>query len=196
MSWNSPGWIPGASHQDDVPACGRCGHHADAHHDVMSCSARDRWWRRCRCSGYTRLDQAAPPAAGPSSSASMAVDARLEDRIRGIEGLVGGYLRSPQDEATRQALLAELEKLDDQTARADAYSDLKAVTVRYQVPRSELIGATSDTSTGEDVPGAEFKAQVALVKAAKDAIRNPTTEAQSALRRASDELAEVRRREA
>ena len=78
MSWNSPGWIPGAPHQDDVPVCGRCG----------------------------------------------------------IEGLVSGYLRSPQDEATRQALLAELEKLDDQTARADAYSDLRAVAVRYQVPRS------------------------------------------------------------
>jgi hypothetical protein len=123
----------------------------------------------------------------------MAVDVRLEDSIRGIEGLVGGYLRSPQDEPTRQALLAELEKLDDQTARADAYNDLRAVAVRYQVPRSELIGATSGTSTGEDVPGAEFKAQVALVKAAKEAIRNPTTEARSALRRASDELAEVRR---
>ncbi len=126
----------------------------------------------------------------------MAIDVRLEDRIRGIEGLVGGYLRSPPDEAARQALLAGLERLDDQTARADAYSDFRAVTVRYQVPRSELIGATSDTSTGEDVPAAEFKAQVALVKAAKDAIRNPTAEAQSALRRASDELAEVRRREA
>ncbi len=126
----------------------------------------------------------------------MAIDVRLEDRIRGIEGLVGGYLRSPHDEAARQALLAGLERLDDQTARADAYSDFRAVTVRYQVPRSELIGATSDTSTGEDVPAAEFKAQVALVKAAKDAIRNPTAEAQSALRRASDELAEVRRREA
>ncbi len=126
----------------------------------------------------------------------MAVDVQLEDSIRDIEGLVGGYLRSPQDEATRQALLAKLKKLDDQTARADAYSDSRAVAVRYQVPRSWLTGATSDTSTGEDVPGAEFKAQVALVKAARVAIRNPTTEAQSALRRASDELAEVRRREA
>ncbi len=126
----------------------------------------------------------------------MAVDVQLEDSLRDIEGLVGGYLRSPQDEAARQALLAELEKLDDQTARADAYSDFRAVAVRYQVPRSELVGATSDTSTGEDVPGTEFKAQVALVKAAKNAIRNPAAEAQSALRRASDELAEVRRREA
>lgn len=64
----------------------------------------------------------------------MAVDVQLEDDIREIEGLVGGYLRSPQDEATRLALLAELEKFDDQTARADAYSNFKAVLVRYQVP--------------------------------------------------------------
>jgi hypothetical protein len=126
----------------------------------------------------------------------MAVDVQLEDHIREIEGLVGGYLRSPQDEAARQALVAELDKLDDQTARADAYGNFKSVLVRYQVPRSWVIGATSDTSAGEDVPGAEFTAQVALVKAARNAIRDTTAEAQSALQRANDELAEVRRREA
>ena len=59
-----------------------------------------------------------------------------------------------------------------------------------------LIGASSDTSIGEDVPSAEFKAQVALVKASKDAIRDTTAEAQSALQTAVDELAEVRRRQA
>jgi hypothetical protein len=126
----------------------------------------------------------------------MAVDVQLEEHLRNIEGLVGGYLRSPRDEATRQALLAELEKLDDQAARADAYSDFKGVLVRYQVPRSPLVGATGDTSTGEDVPRAEFRAQVALVKAARNAIRDTTAEALSALHRANDELAEVRDREA
>jgi hypothetical protein len=133
---------------------------------------------------------------GASQNQVMAVDVQLEDRVRKIEDLVGGYLRSPQDQAARQALMAELERLDDQTARADAYSNLRSVLVRYQVPRSWLIGATSDTSIGEDVSGAEFKAQVALVKAAKDAVRDTTAEAQSALQRAVDELAEVRHREA
>jgi len=133
---------------------------------------------------------------GAGQDQVMAVDIQLEDHLRTIEGLVGGYLRNPQDEATRQALLAELEEFDDQTARADAYSNFRAVLVRYQVPRSPLIGATSDTSIGEDVPGAEFKAQVALVKAARNAIRDTTAEAQSALRRANDELTEIRRREA
>ena len=68
--------------------------------------------------------------------------------------------------------------------------------MRHQVPRFPLAGATCDTSTGEDVPSAEFKAQVALVKAARNAIRDTTAEAQSALRRANDELTEIRRREA
>ena len=52
----------------------------------------------------------------------MAVDVQLEDHIREIEDLAGGYLRSPQDQATRRALVAELDELDDQTARADAYT--------------------------------------------------------------------------
>jgi hypothetical protein len=52
-----------------------------------------------------------------------------------------------------------------------------------------VIGATSDTSTAEDVARAEFKAQVALVNAAKNAIRDTTADAQSALQRANDELA-------
>ena len=98
----------------------------------------------------------------------MAVDGQLEDHIREIEGLVDGYLRSPQDEATRQALSAELDKLDDQTARADAYGNFRSVLVRYQVPRSWVIGATCDTSTAEDVPSAEFKAQVALVRSSQE----------------------------
>ena len=133
---------------------------------------------------------------GASHDQVMAVDVQLEDHIRKIEDLVSGYLRSSQDEATRQALMAELKRFDDQTARADAYSNFRSVLVRYQVPRSWLIGASSDTSIGEDVPSAEFKAQVALVKAAKDAIRDTTAEAQSVLQRAVDELAEVRRRQA
>lgn len=92
--------------------------------------------------------------------------------------------------------MAELDKLDDQTDRADAYGNFRSVLVGLQVPRSWVIGATSDTSTAEDVPSAEFKAQVALVKAAKDAIRDTTAEAQWVLQRANDELAEVRHREA
>ena len=60
---------------------------------------------------------------GASQDQVMAVDVQLENDIR----------------------------LDDQTARADAYGNSRSVLVRYQVPRSWVIGATSDTSTAEDV---------------------------------------------
>jgi hypothetical protein len=46
------------------------------------------FWRRVR-NGLLSQDQV------------MAVDVQLEDDIGKIEGLVGDYLRSPQDEATR-----------------------------------------------------------------------------------------------
>ncbi len=69
MSWNVPGWIPGAPIKDDTPPCARCGHRAGSHLNPGSCSARGRWWRRCRCSGYAALDSAAPQAPGLRSPA-------------------------------------------------------------------------------------------------------------------------------
>ena len=87
---------------------------------TMASGRAKGFWRRAR-NGLLSQDQV------------MAVDVQLEDHIGKIEGLVSGYLRSPQDEATRQALLAELDKLDDQTARADAYGNFRSVLVRYQV---------------------------------------------------------------
>ncbi len=65
MSWNVRRWMLGAPIKDDVPVCGHCGHHADAHYNGTGCSVRGRWWRRCRCSGYIKFDPAAPLAAGP-----------------------------------------------------------------------------------------------------------------------------------
>ncbi len=67
MSWNVPGWIPGAPDKDDVPPCERCLHRASDHHNATSCSARGRWGRRCGCSGYIRFDSTTPPAPGPRS---------------------------------------------------------------------------------------------------------------------------------
>jgi hypothetical protein len=67
MSWNVPGWIPGAPIKDDTPPCARCGHRADSHLNTGFCSVRGRWWRRCGCSCYTALDPAAPRAAVPGS---------------------------------------------------------------------------------------------------------------------------------
>ncbi len=64
MSWNVPGWIPGAPIKGDTPPCARCGHRADSHLNTGFCSVRGRWWRRCRCSCYTAPDSTAPQAAG------------------------------------------------------------------------------------------------------------------------------------
>lgn len=54
LGW-PPGHGPGAGGPEAAP-CARCGHRADSHLHPGSCSVRGRWWRRCRCSGYTRSD--------------------------------------------------------------------------------------------------------------------------------------------
>jgi hypothetical protein len=41
--------------------CIHCGHSARSHPDSSSCSHRGRWWRRCRCSGYTGFDSTDRP---------------------------------------------------------------------------------------------------------------------------------------
>ena len=124
----------------------------------------------------------------------MEVDFHLESDIESIATLVLSFLQRPDDESTRKALSSELEVLDDQTASADSYSNFKAVWVRLAIPGSSVIGATSDYSPGEDVPSPEFAAQVTLVKAAKNAIRDSTTETLAALQKASDDLADADRR--
>jgi hypothetical protein len=55
--------------KDDIPPCERCHHRASEHHHATSCSARGRWGRRCKCSGYTRVDSTDPLAPGPPSPA-------------------------------------------------------------------------------------------------------------------------------
>jgi hypothetical protein len=67
VSWNVPGWIPGASVKNGTPPCARCGHRADSHLSTGFCSARGRWRRRCRCSCYTVMDSPAPRETGPGS---------------------------------------------------------------------------------------------------------------------------------
>jgi hypothetical protein len=70
MSSYMPGLTPGAPVSNDrFPVCERCLHRASSHHDPTSCSARKRWGRRCRCTGYTRFDPATPPAPGRHSPA-------------------------------------------------------------------------------------------------------------------------------
>jgi len=124
----------------------------------------------------------------------LEVDFHLESDIESIATLVLSFLQRPNDESTRKALSSELEVLDDHTASADSYSNFKAVWVRLARPGSSVIGATSDCSPGEDVPSPEFAAQLNLVKAAKNAIRDATPDTLAELQITSDDLADVHRR--
>jgi hypothetical protein len=49
-------------------------------------------------------------------------------------------------------------------------------------PKGSVIGETGSRSMAEEIPAAEFRAQIALVRAAKDAIRNPSPSTLGALR--------------
>ena len=63
------GWPPGqglgAGGLGATP-CARCGHRADSHLHPGSCTVWERWWRRCRCSGYTTSESTTPVAPGPA----------------------------------------------------------------------------------------------------------------------------------
>jgi hypothetical protein len=65
MVANQPNWTPVPRAPEvkvGVPLCGRCHHPARAHHDATSCSVRRRWLLRCKYTGYTRPEAAAPGA--------------------------------------------------------------------------------------------------------------------------------------
>ena len=67
LGW-PPAPRPDVSEPEAAP-CARCGHRADSHLHPDSCSARGRWSRRCRCSGYTRSESADyTPGAWPRSA--------------------------------------------------------------------------------------------------------------------------------
>jgi hypothetical protein len=87
-------------------------------------------------------------------------------------------------------LVTVLDRLDDQVDLGDAYA---ASVVRSplfgQTPKGDVLGETSNTPMAEEVPGAVFRAQVALVRAAKAAIQNPGQGSLETLRAASAALA-------
>ena len=120
------------------------------------------------------------------------VDATLERDIVQVERSVAAYLEHPSD-ASRQSLLEALQRLDDQTDRADAYgsSVVGSGAVGY-ASRGEILGETSIDPVVHEVPGAELRAQVALVNAAKDEVRRPGPDTRATLRSARTALAATR----
>jgi len=112
------------------------------------------------------------------------VDAALESAIGDVQQAVGTYLDIPS-EGARRDLLASLEHLDDRLARCDGYTNSARFTpaaVGYL--SNATIGATSQNSVVEELPSGVFQAQVALVKAAKQEIREHTPATLASLRAA------------
>jgi hypothetical protein len=131
----------------------------------------------------------------PEGGQELAVDAHLEQDVGAVEQAIGAYLQDPADGPRRQ-LLGVLEQLDDQVAQGDAYD---ASGARFPVfggaPRGTALGETGPYPIVEEVPGAEFEAQVALVKAAKNEVTAPSPGTLGALRSAWATLAAVRGQE-
>ncbi len=117
-----------------------------------------------------------------------AVDAGLELVITDIVRAVGEYLRDPT-EGRRDDLTALLKRLDDQLDAADAQASRFSTAMVGASPDLPVVGATSSNPIAEEVPDAEFQAQVAVVKAAKRAVGAPSPDATAALRLAHAALA-------
>jgi hypothetical protein len=120
------------------------------------------------------------------------VDATLEGDVAQVAESVAEYLHDPTD-ATRRSLVAALEKLEDQTDRSDAYKEsvIGSGALGY-ASKGEVFGETGIDSVVDDVSSAQLNAQLALVKAAKIEVRQPTPDTFAALQSASATLAATR----
>jgi hypothetical protein len=120
------------------------------------------------------------------------VDATLEGDIDGVEQAVARYL-GEVTETSRAALLAALERLDDRTDQSDQYQNsvIGSGAIGFAA-KGEVLGETSIDPVVDQVPSDELKAQVALVRAAKDEIRRPSPATFASLQAASAALAATR----
>jgi len=124
----------------------------------------------------------------PDGSSEAPVDATLEMDIRHVEQAVDEYLSSPGD-VQREELVAQLAALDDQISKSDFYeSSIFGSGILGLASKGTVIGETSGEPFVEEVPTAEFRAQIALVRAAKLEVEAPTPETMEVLRAARQDL--------
>jgi hypothetical protein len=123
---------------------------------------------------------------------SVQVDATLESDVTRVEQSVTEYLKDPTD-ASRGPLLTALQTLDEQTDQGDAFQEsvIGSGAVGY-ASKGEVIGETSIDSVVDEIPSQELHAQIALVQAAKNEVRGPTSETFVALQSAHAALALTR----
>lgn len=125
--------------------------------------------------------------------AQIPVNAALEGDIGRVEQGVEDYLADPTARTLR-SLVAALEELDDQTDQSDAYgSSVIGSAALGFASKGEVLGETGLESVVDEVSSTELNAQFALVKAAKDEVREPTPRTFAALRSASAALVEARK---
>jgi hypothetical protein len=128
--------------------------------------------------------------AGIPDEPEAQVEMHLELDIDEVEKSVTSFLQNPTD-GSRKALLDELEKLDDQISLGDSYAaSIVDSGVLGQSSKGDVLGETSSHPFVEEVPSAFFRAQVALVRAAKNVVRGRGLDAAALadLRAASDAL--------
>jgi hypothetical protein len=118
-----------------------------------------------------------------------AVDVHLEWDVDAVQEAVITFLRDASD-GGRQSLARALETLDNQINLSDAYAEsILDASIFGQAPKGAVLGETSSHSMAEEVPGDVLRAQIALVRAAKAVVRDPTPSAIDELRTVSTSLA-------
>ncbi len=130
-----------------------------------------------------------PPDA---SDQVVDVEVHLERDIATVQDATDAFLGDPGD-ASRAGLLAALEALDQRTSASDSFEDgIVGSAVFGTSSKGSVIGETSLNPMAEELPGSVLRAQVALVRAAKDAVTSPGTTTLESLRSASEALAALR----
>ncbi len=118
------------------------------------------------------------------------VEIHLELDLDEVGRSVSAFLQDPT-EGSRRALSEELDTLDAQIDLGDTYAaSIVDSSIFGQSPKGSVLGETSSHSIAESVPGAVLQAQITLVRAAKNVVRDHGVDpgAVSDLRAASDSL--------
>jgi hypothetical protein len=120
------------------------------------------------------------------------VEVHLEWDIDSVERAVAAFLDTASDGA-RQSLVTAIDRLDSQVDLSDRYSEsIVDSPIFGYATKGDVLGETSSNPLAEEVPGAVLRAQVALVRAAKSAVRNQGPHSLADLRTASASLAAIR----
>ncbi len=122
----------------------------------------------------------------------VVVDATLASDLDAVEVSIAAYLKDPSS-ALHSQLLVTLEALDERINQSDAYeSSVVGSGALGFSTKGSVVGETSASSIAEEIPEAEWQAQTALIRAAKQEVTTPTPDHLAALGAAHEALAAVR----